>query len=189
MFGWPLVFFPVHIVFLEFVIDPACSVAFENEPAQRDVMRRPPRDPGAPLFDRGMLLTSLLQGLTVLIAVGVLYWLALRSGLEEDRARAMAFGAIVLGNIGLILSNRSQTRTLFATLRTPNLAIWLVSGSALVGLLLAIYVPALEQLFKFRALLPQDLAACAAAAGIGIGWFEALKALRMMRTKRKEESV
>ena len=66
VFGWPLIFFPVHIVFLEFVIDPACSVAFENEPAERDVMRRPPRDPKAPLFSRRMLTTSLVQGAMVL---------------------------------------------------------------------------------------------------------------------------
>jgi Ca2+-transporting ATPase len=178
LFGWPLVLFPVHIVFLEFVIDPACSIAFENEPMQREVMQRPPRDPKAPLFDGRMLVTSLLQGLTVLVAVGVLYWAALDFGLEEGRARAMAFAGIVLGNIGLILSNRSQSHSLFATLRTPNLAIWLVSGSALVGLLLALYVPALEELFKFRALLPHELAASVAAAGIGIGWFEALKVLR-----------
>jgi len=181
LFGWPLVLFPVHIVFLEFVIDPACSIAFENEPAQRDVMRRPPRDPDAPLFDTRMLVTSLLQGLTVLIAVGVLYWAALHAGLEEGSARAMAFAGIVLGNIGLILSNRSQSRSLFATLRTPNLAIWLVAGGAAAGLVLALYVPALAGLFKFRALTVQELAASLAAAGLGTAWFEALKVLRKRR--------
>jgi Ca2+-transporting ATPase len=144
-------------------------------------MRRPPRNPSAPLFDTHMLVTSLLQGLTVLIAVGVLYWAALHAGLEEGRARAMAFAGIVLGNIGLILSNRSQSRSLFATLRSPNPAIWLVTGGAVAGLLLALYVPALAELFKFRALGARELAASVAAAGIGIGWFEALKVLRRQR--------
>jgi Ca2+-transporting ATPase len=93
----------------------------------------------------------------------------------------MAFAGIVLGNIGLILSNRSQSRSLFATLRTPNLAIWLVAGGAVTGLLLALYVPALAGLFKFRALSAQELAVSAAAAALGIGWFEALKVLRKQR--------
>jgi Ca2+-transporting ATPase len=136
-----------------------------------------------------MLVTSLLQGLTVLIAVGVLYWAALHAGLEEGSARAMAFAGIVLGNIGLILSNRSQSRSLFATLRTPNLAIWLVAGGAAAGLALALYVPALAGLFKFRALTVQELAASVAAAALGIAWFEALKVLRKRRGGTRVDGV
>jgi Ca2+-transporting ATPase len=89
VFGWPLLFFPVHIVFLEFVIDPACSVAFEGEPAEADVMRRPPRPANARLFSRRMLATSLAQGASVLIAVAVLYAWALSVGWLEPQARAL----------------------------------------------------------------------------------------------------
>ena len=77
LFGWPLVFYPVHIVFLEFVIDPACSVAFEAEPAERDAMRRPPRPAREHLFSRRMIATSFLQGASALVAVALLYGLVL----------------------------------------------------------------------------------------------------------------
>jgi Ca2+-transporting ATPase len=181
LFGWPLLFFPVHIVFLEFVIDPACSVAFENEPGEHDVMRRAPRDPAASLFSRPMLITSLLQGIAVLTAVAVLYWAALAGGVGEGAARGMAFAAIVLGNVGLILANRSQRHSLFAMLRIPNTAIWVVAGAAVAGLLAALYVPALQDLFHFAPLAPWQLGASFAAAALGVGWFEALKLWRGFR--------
>ena len=77
LFGWPLVLYPVHIVFLEFVIDPACSIAFEAEPPEQDVMRRPPRSATSRLFNGWMIATSVLQGVGVLVAVALLYALAL----------------------------------------------------------------------------------------------------------------
>ncbi len=181
LFGWPLVFYPVHIVFLEFIIDPACSVAFENEPAARDAMRRPPRDPKAPLFGRSMLATSMLQGVSVLAAVAGFYGLVLALGWGEEKARAAAFAAIVFGNIGLILSNRSQHRSLLATLRLPNVVIWLVTTGALLGLTLAIYFPLVQRLFKFDMLHPWELLGSLAAALAGIAWFELFKRLRGRR--------
>src|SRR6185436_3847135 len=120
LFGWPLVFAPVHIVFLEFVIDPECSIAFEAEAAHPQAMQRPPRNPKEPLLGWRVLCYSLLQGAVVLVAVALLYWFALDHGFSEGRARAMAFTALVLGNAALILSNRSQSRSIIATLGTRN---------------------------------------------------------------------
>jgi len=183
MFGWPLIFFPVHIVFLEFVIDPACSVAFEAEPGERGLMQRPPRDPRARLFSSPMLITSLVQGAAVLAAVAVLYWAVLSTGLAEPQARAVAFAAIVFGNIALILANRSQRRSVFAMLRTPNKAIWVVAGGATAGLLLALYVPALQDLFHFAPPTPWQLGASLAAAAFGIAWFEVFKLVQRGRSE------
>ena len=80
LFGWPLVFAPVHIVFLEIIIDPACSIAFEAEPEERGIMERPPRTRGSPLFNLRTLLLSLLQGMTVFLAVAAVYAIALQRG-------------------------------------------------------------------------------------------------------------
>ena len=184
LFGWPLVFAPVHIVFLEFVIDPACSIAFEAEPAHPATMRRPPRDPKEPLLGRGLLWYSFLQGMAVLIAVAALYFMVLDHGFTEERARAMAFTALVLGNAALILSNRSQSRSIFATLGMPNRALWWVVGGALGGLAVALYFPPMRRIFSFEALAGSDLLLCLLAASSGIVWPELVKLFRV-RAKPK----
>jgi Ca2+-transporting ATPase len=181
-FGWPLLFYPVHIVFLEFVIDPACSIAFEAEPAEPDVMRRPPRAPASRLFNGRMLAASVLQGLGVLVAVASLYAWLLANGTPEAQARAMAFAAIVLGNIGLILSNRSSQNIVVATLHRPNPVLWWIIGLALLGLAVAIYVEPVAQIFRFAALSGNQVLVSLAAAGIGFGWSELYKWFQRRRT-------
>jgi Ca2+-transporting ATPase len=172
LFGWPAVFAPVHIVFLEFVIDPACSIAFEAEAAHPDTMKRPPRSPKEPLFGTRLLVNSFAQGMAVLLAVALLYYLVLQMGYPEPRCRAMAFSALVLGNAALILSNRSQSRSIVETLRMPNRALWWVVAGAIGGLALALYVPPLQRIFGFSALSWNELVLCALAASAGVLWSE-----------------
>ncbi len=105
-----LVLMPVHIAFLELIIDPACSVVFEAEPEEDDVMRRPPRSPEEPLFGRRTLLISLLQGLSVLIFVGLVFGFSHWRGQSDAEARALAFTTLVISNLALILTNRSWHR-------------------------------------------------------------------------------
>jgi len=178
LFGWPVVFFPVHIVFFEFVIDPACSIAFEADPIDDEVMQRPPRKPTEHLFDFGTVALALLQGVAMLLMVALMYGWVLERGTGEAEARAMAFATIVFGNLGLILSNRSPSRTLFATLRFPNPALWWVIAGTIAGLMLALYVPYLRGLFRFGVLHADDLLLCLAAAVAGLSGFELYKALR-----------
>jgi len=176
-FGWPLAFFPLHIVFFEFVIDPACSIAFEAEPTGEEVMKRPPRASGERMFNRRTVLLALLQGAVVLLMVAVVYGVALGRGAEESTARAMAFVTIVFGNLGLILANRSATRTVLATLSAPNPALWWVIGGTLCGVALSLYVPYLRNLFRFAPLHLDNLAICLGAAAVGLLWYEVYKAL------------
>ncbi len=147
--GWPLAFLPIHIVFLELIIDPACSVVFEMESDEGDIMNRPPRRLNEPLFDRLMIWTGLAQGSAVLALVGSIYGFILLSGLGEAEARLMSFSAIVLANLGLILANRSWKKSLRYSLRTPNPAVWWVVGGALFFLALNMTVPFLRDLFRF----------------------------------------
>jgi Ca2+-transporting ATPase len=184
--GWPLMLFPVHIVFLEFVIDPACSIAFEAEPGESDLMQRSPRDPRAPLFSRLALALSLLQGVSLLIVVWAVYGYSLGSGAAETEARAFAFTTIVLGNLGLILANRSHSRTLLTMLRTPNAALWWIVGWTLIGLTLVIYVPSLREVFRFSPLHPVELMISFAAAFTAILWFELFKRLPAASRFRKD---
>ena len=154
-FGWPALFHPVHIVFLEFVIDPACSIAFEAEAADRDTMRRPPRSAEARLFDGALLALSIGQGIAALAAVAVLYAVTLAKGASEPTARAIGFAAIVLANLALILGERSRRGDVREMLR-PNRALWWVVAGASVALVLAIYVPPVARVFRFEPLAAGD---------------------------------
>jgi Ca2+-transporting ATPase len=189
LFGWPLVFYPVHIVFLEFVIDPACSIAFEAESADPDAMHRPPRPATSHLFNRWMVATSVLQGFGVLVAVAVLYGLVLAMRMPEPQARAMAFVAIVLGNVGLILCNRSPRAPLIETLRRPNSALWWIVGGALLGLALALLVEPLREIFRFGVLGWTQLLMSIAAAVVGLTWLELYKSLRRRRVRVGGDSM
>ncbi len=181
LYGWPLMLYPVHILFLEFVIDPACSIAFEAEPAARDVMQRPPRDPRQPLFSGSMLLLNLFEGFIMLLPVWAMYGFALGYGITENTARTLAFTTLVFGNLGLILAYRSRTRTIFAMLRVANPALLWVVAATLAGLALALYVPQGSGLFRFVPLGITDLGLCVVAAGAGVLWFEAMKLIPCAR--------
>ncbi|MDD4093196.1 MAG: cation-translocating P-type ATPase [Methanothrix sp.] len=172
---WPLIFFPVHVVLLELIIDPACSIVFEAEPEEVDVMDRPPRDPNALLFSRHGLGLSLLQGLSVLVIVMAVFTIALYRGQGEAEARALTYTTLIAANLALILANRSWSKTILETMSTPNPALWWVVGGALVFLAMAIYVPFLRELFSFAYLHFIDIAICFMAGITSILWFEAIK--------------
>ncbi len=177
LLGWPTLMYPLHIAFLELVIDPACSMVFENEPSELDVMQRPPRDPQAPLFAGTTLVLALLQGLVVLLAVmGAYAWGA--SWLAEPAARAFAFTTLVMGNLALIFSNRSSTVSLWACLLVPNRALWMVAGLTTGLLALTLYQPWVSGLFQFAPLQAGDVLSAAAIGLSSVVWFEALKLWR-----------
>jgi Ca2+-transporting ATPase len=178
LFNWPLLLLPVHIVFLELIIDPACSVAFEAEPEEPDIMSRPPRLLGAPLFGRKMILFSLLQGFSVLLVVLAVYGVSLYRGQGEAEARALSFTTLIFANIGLILANRSWSRDICETLRLPNTALWWVVGAAVLFLGAVLYLPFLKELFHFSTLHADDLLICLSAAVLSILWFEGFKRFR-----------
>ncbi len=184
LLGWPALLFPMHIALLELIIDPACSIAFENEPAERDLMQRPPRDADTPLFGGATLWLALLQGLGVLVVVlGAFAWAAPR--LPEAEARAFAFATLVVGNLALILSNRSATEPVWVTLRTPNRALWVVLVLAASLLLAALYLPWAVAVLRFAPLPWHELAAACGLGLLSVLWFEAIKRVRRDRASRR----
>ena len=177
-FGWPLALLPVHIVFLELIIDPACSFVFEREPESADLMKKPPRDPKRPMLSRPQVLQALAQGGAVLAVVFAVFAFALHRGGERD-ARALSFATLVVANIGLILAQRP--RGALASLARRNTAFWWVAGAAAGVLAAVLSVPALRELFRFSALHADDLL-LVVAAGLGsVLWLDALRMLRQGR--------
>jgi Ca2+-transporting ATPase len=177
LFGWPLVLQPVHIAFLELIIDPASSVAFEAEPEEEDVMSRPPRNPREPLYGRRAVGLSLLQGVSVLVVVAVIYVIALHTERNAREARAFAFATLIIANLSLILVNRSWSRTILSNLKAPNPAVWFVVGGTAICLALVLYVPFLRNLFRLAPLHAGDVLICLAGGFVSVIWFELLKAI------------
>jgi Ca2+-transporting ATPase len=181
MFQWPLVLLPIHIAFLHLIIDPACTIVFEAEPAERNVMACPPRHPQEPLFSSRILQLTLLQGVSVLVVLLAVFAGAYYRGHGELDARALTFTTLIIANLSLILTNRSWSRTILATLDDPNPALWWVLGGGMVFLGLILYVPALRDLFRFSYLHPLDLGICFVGGVASILWFEWLKRFRKDR--------
>jgi len=175
LLGWPLVLLPVHIVFLELIIDPACSLAFEAEKEEADVMRRPPRAPEEPLFSRRAVGIALLQGVGVLAIVFAVFAIALARGQGAEDARTLAFTTLIVANLALILANRSWSRTIVQSLRSRNAALVWVLGGAAALLALVLSVPFLRDLFRFSKLHADDIVISVAAGLLSILWFEAFK--------------
>ena len=161
--GLPFVLLPVHIAFLEMIIDPVCSIAFEAEHEEPDVMTRPPRAPAARLFSSSLLTSSLLQGVAALLATSAVYLLSVHRGLPEEEVRAMAFLTLVLSNLGLVIANRSYRGHPFDFLTGGNpvlLGIHLLT-IVLLGLVLAL--PPARTLFGFGMMRPDHGLAVALA--------------------------
>jgi len=175
--GWPLLLLPVHIVFLELIIDPSCSLIFEAEGAEADVMRRPPRSSDERLFSRRTILVAVLQGLSVLaVCVGV--FLIARRDHSPEAARALTFAALVVAFLAVILVNRSWTRTAVAMLRVPNAALgWVVLGASVL-LAVVLVVPFAQRLFHFAPLHVTDLLLSLGAGAVCVTWFEVVKLIR-----------
>ena len=188
LFGWPLILLPVHIVFMELIIDPTCSIVFEAEPEEPDTMQRPPRDPKEPLFTARSLGLSLLQGGSVLLIVLIVFWIAMFRGQGELDARALTYTTLIIANLGLILTNLSWSRTILETLKRPNQALWWVLGGVLTSVGVVLYVPLLRQLFRFSVLHPIDLVICLGAGIVSILWFEAFKFIRSRQRLRKQKA-
>ncbi len=180
---WPLILLPVHIVFLELIIDPSCSIIFEAEQPEPNVMNRPPRDPRESIFGLKAVGVSILQGFSVLAIVIAVFILARHMGHSQNNARGLTFAALVTANLALILTNRSWTRTIVSMLREPNRALWWVVGGAALFLALVLYVPVLRDLFRFAPLHTVDLLICLIAGSISVLWFETIKILRAARNR------
>jgi P-type Ca2+ transporter type 2C len=172
---WPVLLMPVHIVLLELLIDPACSVVFEAEPAADDIMRRPPRAPSDSPFAAANLRYAVIQGLGF---AGILlfgYSLLLGQGLDAAQGRSAVFIALVFGLFLLTLANRDLSRP--ALTRTPAKNPWLSRMFGGVALMLAIVisVPFLRDVMGLAVPGTASLLAAAGMLAVAIAWLELLR--------------
>ena len=171
----PIVFWPIHIVFLELIIDPTCSVIFEAETEEKNIMDKPPRDIKEPLFSRKKVLLSVLQGSSILLIICAVYFTAIYLRKTPGEVRALTFTTLVISNLGLILTDRSWTRSIFSMLKEKNDAIIYVLAGVAVMLSLVLLIPAITKLFHFSPLHLNDLVICFICGVVSVSWFELFK--------------
>ena len=175
LFGLPILFGPMHIAFLEMVIDPVCSLVFEAETEEDDVMRRRPRAPDEPLFSNSLIGWSLLQGAVAFVLVAVIFIAALGRGMPEAEVRALTFFSLVLTIVSLIFVNRSFSASLVTALRRPNAVLIWVLLAVTVLLSLTLLWPLARGLFRFGPLHLDDLAVTLGAGVVALVLLEVLK--------------
>jgi Ca2+-transporting ATPase len=165
LLGAPLLFGPVHIAFLEMIIDPVCSLVFEAETEEDGLMRRPPRDPAEPLFSLPMIFWGLFQGALALALTASIYVIALSRGMPGDEVRALVFFALVIAIVALILVNRSTGSSLLKAVLRPNPALAITLPAVTALLAASLLWPSLRDLFRFGPLHADDLSL---ALGVGL---------------------
>lgn len=146
----PLMLLPLHIIFMELIIDPVCSVAFEWEKEEKGIMNRPPRSIHHKFFGGKKILASIGQGLLLLLAVLGVYFFSIYEGHTEGEVRAIAFSSLIIGNLFLILTKLSKTRSFFAVLFEKNIPLYIIVAVAFGLLMMVISVPGLTDLFGFE---------------------------------------
>lgn len=174
-FGWPLILFPIHIVFLELIIDPVCTIVFEGEKEDSDIMQRMPRRLDQPIFSSRIITMSVIQGLVALAVIIFSYKIAQWLLLDENQTRTFVFSTLVFSNLFLVVVNRSWRRGFFKTVMSTNLPFILVSVFTSLILLLAIYLPVLSNLFKFSPLSYLEVFYALSLGLLSVIWFEIYK--------------
>lgn len=177
LLGWkyPNIFTPIHIIFLELIMGPTCSIFFENEPVESGIMATPPRTRSGGIFTGKELTVSLLQGAVIAIGIMALYYFFMGDGYSLEYIRTVVFFTLIAANVFLTFANRSFDENLFYTLRYRNyLAAYIVAASVLF-LLLLVFVPFLRELFGLTQLKAMHYPLCLAAAAVVTLWFEVYK--------------
>lgn len=176
LFGLPLVLAPIHIAFLELIIDPACSIVFEAENGGARLMERPPRAQAEHLVSPRHLVVSLAQGAWVTLGIVTFYMWSLRSGMPAEEARALAFIVMITANAALIFSIRPRQQKWRQTFTPPSVVALWVLAATFAGLAVITGIPAIAGAFSFR---PPALSHWLIACGIGIGIVFLLEAVKL----------
>ncbi len=179
------IFTPVHIIFLEIIMGPTCSIFFENEPIEEGIMRQSPRRPSESLFSWRELSGSIVQGLVIALGVLSVYYWTMTTSASIDLTRTVAFITLLFSNVFLTLTNRSFKSTIITTIRYKNnlLPLMLIaSGLLLISLQIS---PFLQRTFLLTTLQWQNWLMCAAVALVSVFWFELYKWQAVVRKERK----
>lgn len=189
--GWvyPNIFTPVHVILLELIMGPTCSIVYENEPLEKDSMLQKPRPVSSTFFNWGELFTSVIQGLAITAGVLAVYQIAVNNGANEAITRTMVFTALITANIMLTFVNRSFIHSIFETFKYKNNLVPIIVGITIGITLLLLFVPPFTKFFEFERL---DLNQIGISVGIGMLsalWYEIVKWWKRQQFSKNPLSV
>jgi Ca2+-transporting ATPase len=175
--GWvyPNILSPVHVIFLELIMGPTCSIIYENEPMEKNTMIQKPRQFTSTFFNWKELTTSVTQGLVITTGALFCYRYAIHYNYNEDLTRTMVFTALITANIFLTLVNRSFYNSVITTVGYTNKLVPLIISITVSILCLLIYVKPLAKFFEFEALTLIQLAVSCALGFFSVIWYEVVK--------------
>ncbi len=183
--GWrfPNIFSPIHIIFLELIMGPTCSIIYENEPLEKNAMQQKPRPLTNTFFNARELFTSIIQGLVITIGTLFMYQFAVMQGMDEALTRTLVFVALISANILLTLVNRSFYYDIFTTLKFKNNLVPLIIGITVAIVALLLYLPPLTSFFEFETPQVSLVLISVGVGAVSVLWFEIVKAVRRMHNK------
>ncbi|WP_286856894.1 MULTISPECIES: cation-translocating P-type ATPase [Sphingobacterium] len=178
--GWiyPQIFTPVHVIFLELVMGPTCSIVYENEPIERNTMNQPPRAMGKTFLSISELGISIIQGVVITLGVLFSYQFTVQHGGSEEKTRAMVFCTLIFANILLSYANRSFYYSIIESFKNRNFLLFGISLVVLILLFVILYCGPVAAFFEVTALSGSELAIALAVAGVSVLWFEIYKLMR-----------
>lgn len=179
------IFSPVHVIFLELIMGPTCSIIYENEPMEPGTMNRPPRKAGASFLSLKQLTMSIIQGLMITAGCLSIGYYFMQQGDANDAVRSVIFITLLFSNVFLTLVNRSFVYSIFKTIRYKNNLVPLIIGITLTFMAMLIYIPFVRSLFKLHVLSLREIAACASVALISTMWIEIWK---LLKTKKADHT-
>ena len=182
--GWkyPAIFFPVHIIFLELIMGPTCSIIYENEPPEKNSMQQKPRPFTTTFFNSKELTLSIIQGLVITLGCLFTYQFAVKTGLDENTTRTMVFNCLISANIFLTLVNRSFYYSAWETLKYKNYLVPLIIGISIFITGILIYIPFFSGFFDFNKLNFQQLSFSIIIGLLSVMWFEIFKYFRRRKS-------
>jgi len=175
IFKLPILLLPAHIAFMEIIIDPSCSTVFEAQKEDTNIMKNKPRNINESMFNKKVLLWSIINGFSIFIVTISIFLIALKRGVTSDEARTLTFTSLVLANLALIATNSSWSQNIIKIFKSKNKSLYFVIAIALILLILILYLPTLRSLFHFSKLGFNDFLLCLLLGFVITLWFEFIK--------------
>jgi Ca2+-transporting ATPase len=189
--GWiyPSIFSPIHIAFLELIMDPTCSIVYENEPIEKNTMNQKPKPFNKSFFSNAEMFQSVLQGLMITVGLLIIYQIAVQNGASEALTRTMVFTGLVTSNIFLTLLNRSFYYSIITTLSFKNSLVGIIIGLTVLILSLILFIPPIRLFFEFEPLSISQLAISISIGTLSVIWFELVKSYKRISAQNKNYKV